>query len=531
MTVSRRLFVHLFCAGFLVAPILAQGGSAAASGVTAPLAPSRGVAELPRLLPPLPRELAAKGCSQTLRDGANLQGALDKAKGGDVLCLAPGGSYVGNFTLPARSDTGWVVVRTNVQASDVAQAGTRIRPTRSAPLAKLIAKSTDLSGSAVRAGPGARRWYLVLLEITTDSTAAQGPTALITFGGGGDAREASRLPSDLVLDRVYAHGWSHQTLRRCLALNSGATAVVDSWLDECHEKGADSQAIAGWGGTGPYLIENNTLAGAGENIMFGGSDPSTPGLTPSDIVLRRNHIVTPAEWKGRWTRKNLVETKNVRRYLIEANVLDGSWGDGQDGWAIVLKSANQGGRCTWCVTSDVIVRQNLIRNVGAGINVNGRGGDRRNIDSLSQRIEITENYIENVGVAPYNGVGRLLMLLTGTDELLIAQNTFLSPPSGSLTAAIVLGGRNQASATRLTFDRNVLTRGRYGVVGCGGPKFMLECLPGARIQGNFLVGAANPGDRQLSGFAPAGSEGGALARAGVSRATIERATAGVVVER
>ncbi len=183
---------------------------------------------------------------------------------------------MGNFTLPSRADTGWVVVRTDVRASDVAEAGSRVRPSRSQSLAKIIAKPTDLSGSALRAGPGAHRWYLTLLEITTDSSVAQGPTALITFGGGGDARDTARLPSDLVLDRVYAHGWPQQTLRRCLALNSGATAVVDSWLDECHEKGADSQAIAGWGGTGPYLIENNTLAGAGENIMFGGVRPEHP---------------------------------------------------------------------------------------------------------------------------------------------------------------------------------------------------------------------------------------------------------------
>lgn len=530
MNLPRLMLVQLLASGGLAAPVFAQGAGAG-GGATATLAPSRGVAELPRLLPPLPRELADKGCTQTLRDGANLQAALDKTKGGTVICLAAGGRYVGNFTLPARQDTGWVVLRTDLQASNAAEAGSRIRPSRSEQLAKIIAKSTDLSGSALRAGPGARRWYLALLEITTDSTAAQGPTALITFGGGGDARDASRQAADLVLDRVYAHGWAQQTLRRCLALNSGATAVVDSWLDECHEKGADSQAIAGWGGTGPYLIENNTLAGAGENVMFGGSDPSTRGLSPSDIVLRRNHITTPIAWKGRWTRKNLIETKNVRRYLIEANVLDGSWSDGQDGWAIVLKSANQGGRCTWCITSDVIVRHNLIRNVGAGIAVNGRGGDRGNIDSLSQRVEITENYVEGVAVAPYSGVARLLMLLTGTEGLLISENTFLSPSSAPLAAALVFGGRNQASATRLTFERNVLSRGKYGVVGCGGPRQMMSCLPGARIQGNVLVGRGNPEDRNLVGFSVSGSEGAALARAGVSRATVERATAGVVVAR
>ena len=289
-----------------------------------PLAPSRGLAELPRAFPPLPRALVDKKCSRTLRNGASLQDAIDKAKGGDVICLVSGASYTGNLTLRSRPDTGWVVIRTDLPAGEGAKAGERVRPSTSGALAKIVGKWSDAAASVVRTGPGARRWYLALLEITTDSSVVSGPTALMTFGGG-DVRDDSRVARELVLDRVYAHGWPNQTLRRCLALNSGATAVVDSWLDECHEKGADSQAISGSSGAGPYLIENNTLAGAGENIMFGGSDPQTPGLTPSDIVLRRNHIVTPPEWQGRWTKKNILETKNVRRYLVEENVMEGSW--------------------------------------------------------------------------------------------------------------------------------------------------------------------------------------------------------------
>jgi len=60
---------------------------------------------------------------------------------------------------------------------------------------------------------------------------------------------------------------------RCLALNSARTAIVGSWISDCHAKGLDAQAIAGWNGPGPYLIENTHLAGSTENIIFGGADP------------------------------------------------------------------------------------------------------------------------------------------------------------------------------------------------------------------------------------------------------------------
>jgi hypothetical protein len=517
---------------WLAAAIASSTATAQDRGPVRPLAPARGVAELPRLLPPLPRELASRPCTRRVGPSASVQAALDRAKGGDVICLAEGARYAEDLVLPARPDTDWVVVRTAPGAEGAASANGRIRPSMSAMLAKVVAQSN--ARSAIRTAPGARRWYLLLLEVTTDSTAPVGPTALITLGGGGAAEgERPAMPavaSELVLDRVFAHGWPDQTLRRCLALNSGATVVIDSWLDECHEKGSDSQAIGGWGGTGPYLIENNTLRGAGENVMFGGADPRTFGLTPSDVVLRRNHIASPPEWIGRWTKKNLVETKNVRRMLIEENVLEGSWTDGQDGWAIVLKSANQSGRCTWCITADVVVRRNLIRNVGAGIAVNGRGGDRGNIDSVSRRIEITQNYVEDVAVMPYRGVGRLMQVLTGVDGLLIAENTLLAPPSADLRASLVLGSPRIESARGLVFERNLLTRGRYAVSGCGGPRAMSACLPGARIAGNVLVGTPRPEDRLLAGFAVVGSVRGA-GRAGVDRALVERAVAGVVVPR
>ncbi|MEO6445961.1 MAG: hypothetical protein ABIZ91_16605, partial [Gemmatimonadaceae bacterium] len=427
-------------------------------------------------------------------------------------------------------DESWVVVRTEMAEADAPRAGERIRPSRSARLAKLIARPGDASASALATAAGASGWYLLLLEITTDERQERGPTALITLGGG-DARDDERLAKDLVFDRVYAHGWPEQTLRRCFALNSGGTAIVDSWLDECHEKGADSQAIGGWNGPGPFLIENNTLAGAGENVMFGGSDPRTPGLNPSDIVLRRNHIVTPPEWMRRWTKKNVIETKNVRRMLIEENVIEGSWADGQDGYAVLIKSANQSGRCPWCISADIIVRRNLIRNVGAGINVNGLGGSKHPVDSTSRRIEITENYIDGVGVPPYRGAGRLWMLLSGARDVVIANNTSIAPPNADIQSSLTLGSRNTSSTINLVFERNVMTRGRYAVAGCGNPRTYMECLPGARVSGNILVGGAQPADRFLQGFLPAPSVASAIGRAGVSRATIERATAGVVVER
>ena len=45
-------------------------------------------------------------------------------------------------------------------------------------------------------------------------------------------------------------------------------------------------------------MENNYLEAAGENVLFGGTDPTVTNLVPSDILLRRNHLFKPFEWRN-----------------------------------------------------------------------------------------------------------------------------------------------------------------------------------------------------------------------------------------
>jgi hypothetical protein len=106
------------------------------------------------------------------------------------------------------------------------------------------------------------------------------------------------VPYALVLDRLYVHGDRRLGQKRGIALHSRDTAIVNSYVADCKGIGQDTQAISGYNGPGPYLIENNYLEGAGENFMIGGADPSIPNLVPSNIVFRRNHLHKPLEWRA-----------------------------------------------------------------------------------------------------------------------------------------------------------------------------------------------------------------------------------------
>lgn len=478
---------------------------------SAPPLPSGGVAEAPRAIPLYPMGLQTVSCTDTVR--TNLQAALNSARGGQVLCLS--GTFVGNYTLPARADGGWVVVTSLVAPRTP---GIRIRPSQAGMLSRLVAAGTQ---PALKTAPKASRWYIRELEITTDSLLTRAATALIDLA---TPTAISDFATDIVFDRVWAHGWPDQTLRRCVSLQSAATTIMHSWLDDCHEKGADSQAIAGWAGPGPFMIENNHLAGAGENVMFGGADPRFKGVHPSDIIMRRNHLYTPPTWRGKWTKKNILETKNVARLLVEENVFDGSWGDGQTGYAVLIKSANQGATAAHRDNGsrDIIFRRNLIVRASAAISVNGYGADNRMNDSVSRRIEITENYADSIPLFDLDGRG--VIFLTGATDILMAQNTWLSPPGkGSAYTGGSPGTNN--TTVRMRVIRDLRTYGQYGIMGC----WTATCAPSTIWDARLI---ATRGDTRLPGVALVPTlDAGLSAGYGISRAAIDAVVKGVVVPR
>src|SRR5262249_9308372 len=174
------------------------------------------------------------------------------------------------------------------------------------------------------------------LEFSPASTTAS--ANLVEFGGAGTSQSSlSGVPHNLVIDRCYLHGDPSFGHRRGVSLNSASSKILNSYFKDFKGVNQDTQAIEGWNGPGPFLIENNYLEAAGENILFGGSDPSIPDLVPSDIVIRRNLISKPTAWiTQNWTVKNLIEFKNAQRVTVEGNFIENNWAAGQQGYSILM---------------------------------------------------------------------------------------------------------------------------------------------------------------------------------------------------
>jgi hypothetical protein len=391
----------------------------------------------------------------------DLQAALNGATPGTEFRLAAGATFTGVFTLPVVCGVGAVTLRTDINVDSLVPPDARMTPTKAVPLAKLV--NTTYQATLNIDGPSCNI-HLLGLEIayTPPPNYPSINYGLLLLGNGGwkDGGETQltvdRVPRNIRIDRSYIHGSSISELRRCVALNSANTAIVNSWIDECHTSGFDAQAIAGWNGPGPFLIANNYLAGSGENVMFGGADPAIPALIPADITIDGNHITKPSSWLGKWALKNLFELKDARRVLFTRNVVRYSPPSGQEGMAIVIKSSIGGDPSkTWQGTTDLDMSWNIVDEDAVGLNLQAVDcSGQACTDVHLARVRATNNLFTGVGTFP----NRNSLMLFGGDlrDVLIANNTMVHAATATygLPMTLAYGG---GLARNMVWRDNVLT--------------------------------------------------------------------------
>ena len=416
--------------------------------------------------------------------GGDFQAALKEAQPGDVISLEAGARFTGNFTLPNKAGTGWIIVRTSAPDNSLPALGTRITPAYASVLPKVVSPNNRPVLTAAR---GAHHYRFIGVEFTIASDVDVNYNLILL--GNRPAKPAD-LPHDLIFDRVYVHGTLQANLRRGIALNSASTAIIGSHIADVHEVDADSQAIAGWDGPGPFRIVNNYLEGAGENVMFGGADPSIHGLVPSDIEIRRNHFFKPLTWRiedpsyagRRWAIKNLLELKNARRVLIDGNLFEHNWAHAQGGTAIVFTVRNQDGTAPWSTVEDVIFTNNIVRHTGAGVGMHGMDSKP---SQPTKSILIKNNLFEDVSGARWGGGGRLFQAYNGITDLVIDHNTaFQDGP------IIMAEGKPHRG---FIYRNNLTPHNDYGIQGTGtgsGERTLNKYFPGAIVEKNVII--ANP---------------------------------------
>src|SRR5262245_19241421 len=426
---------------------------------------------------------APTGRSITVNAGGNLQSALDQAQPGDLILLQAGATFTGNFVLPNKTGTGWVIVRSSTTEANLPQ-GIRVTPASASLMPKIISPNSE---PALQTADGAHHFRFVGVEFGV----AQGTDIYSIVSFGGDQTSLAATPHDLIIDRCYIHGAADRNARRGVLINSASTAIIDSYISNIHEIGADSQAVCGWNGPGPFKIVNNYLEGAGENFMLGGAPPSIQNLIPSDIEFRLNNVFKPLSWKigdpayagMHWTIKNLFELKNAQRLLVDQNVFENNWADAQNGFCILFTPRSEAGVAPWATASDVTFTNNIVRHSGCGFNISG--GDDVSPSQPSHRILIKNNVLDDINGAKWGGAdGRALQFIGGPVNITIDHNTIFED------SAIIVA--DVAPSPGFVFRNNIAPHGNYGVLGSGhgtGLEALAFYFPGYEFKRNVIISA------------------------------------------
>jgi hypothetical protein len=408
----------------------------------------------------------------------SLQAAINAAQYGDTIVVQAGATFNGGFVLPAKNGTGEIVIQSS-RVSELPE-GKRVNPSQSALFAKLQTTNSD---PVLTTEPGAHHYRFQGIEFfPSDKKAAYD---LIRLGGGRrEQKTLDAVPHHLVLDRCYIHGLETQDVQRGISLNSGETTISNSYISNIHMVGVEAQAIAGWNGPGPFHIINNYIEGASQNILFGGADPASEAFIPSNIEIRRNYMFKPLSWKvghpsyagKHWTVKNILELKNAKNVVIDGNILENCWTDGQTGIPILFTVRNQEGSAPYSIILNITFTNNIVKGAEGGLNF--LGSDNEKPSARSSGAMIANNLFVDIR-GPF-------LTFNGYDNVSLIHNTHIQ------TYNIMI--LYSTPAQQFVYRDNLTIRhpNGYGVFGDGtgeGTVALRKYAPDCVFKNNVLVGA------------------------------------------
>jgi hypothetical protein len=370
-------------------------------------------------------ELRTRPTTTAVHTSADFATAAAAAKAGDVLLLDPGVRYVlGGYMLGAKA--GVVTIRSSATLPE-----RRITPA-DAPLLPILASGDN--GPVIN-GQGAAHWKFDGVQFE--------PTA----NGAGEV-VVLQDALDVTFDRILIVGGVNGQ-KRGIRGNGQQITLTRSSIANIWAYGQDSQAFCAWDGAGPYTLVDNYLEAASENVMFGGADSLSADRIPSDILVEGNTFTKPDTWRGQGKAvKNLFELKVGKRVIVRNNYFSNVWTDAQNGYALLVKSVDQGGKAPWSVTEDVLFENNEVHNAANGINI--LGADYAQPSGLTTRIVFRRNLIETTGTGIQIG---------GGGEITFDHNTF----KNGYTFLSLYGPKIDL----LTVTNNIANHNDYGVKGDG----------------------------------------------------------------
>jgi hypothetical protein len=363
--------------------------------------------------------MPASAASRSVAAGGDLQGALNQAQGGDVITIAAGAKFTGHFTLRPNNSGQWITIQSSAMSS--LPEGKRVAPGQANLMANLM---TPDENQVLLIPAGANNYKIQGIEFT--EAAGVYVQDLVMVGSGGET-SVSQLPHDIDFDRVYVHGNPQSGGKRGIALNGAKTTVENSYFADFISDWQDTQALCGWNGPGPFLIQNNHLEAGTETVAFGGATPAISGLIPSNITIQNNEFFKPTRYYAgasdyagfRVWAKNHIEVKNGQHITIQNNSFTNNFQQAdQLGFTFVFSVRDQGGAVPWATVNDITVANNTFQHVAGGVLFMGHDGDG---GGTAGNFTFRNNLWTDMGV--YGGDGRMYEILNDVRGITIDHDT------------------------------------------------------------------------------------------------------------
>lgn len=294
--------------------------------------------------------VCASGCTFS---NSQLQTALFALSCGEVLTLDSTFAYVNSTstplqlpgTTPSGASTGhaalncgptnWAIIETNNPAA-MPPDGVRITPAYSSALPTIETALSSLNYGLYIPDDTHYLYIWGLHTIVSPSLATApcngsfGECGLQAISIGSDAAgnnpgtTVADLPDHVVIDQVLLEGSEspQMSTTRGVEMACAFCAVTNSWIWKYLQPSKDTQAIHVGNATGPFLIDNNYLRGAGETIIIGGINLSIGApFQPNNGTITRNQFNLPLTYRAGVGNAvtGAFRTSNIATYNLATN--------------------------------------------------------------------------------------------------------------------------------------------------------------------------------------------------------------------
>lgn len=308
--------------------------------------------------------------------------AASQAGNGDVIVLPHASPITITSTLTLEDNsatgTGWIYVIPDTldptsgqyDPSSLPATGTRISPSNVSAMATIDCTNPG-SGVCIGSVNNAHHYRFIAVNLV-----ATGNTAAVYYGIelSDSATSYATLDYDIILDRSIIEGDASYGMVHGFNMDGENISAVDSYIYGCWSyPGSDAQAIWIGNAGGPYLINDDYLDGAVEDVLFGGDTISITNGLASDVTITNSYFYRSDSEGGSSDSKNLLEFKDGQRILVNYNHFENMYETGnQRGQAINISNIDQNGDNAWNVVQNVTITDNNFNNCAAGILVNGQ---------------------------------------------------------------------------------------------------------------------------------------------------------------